>query len=210
MARTADHTHRIRVRETQLEMHPDGPVGSSPLSDDYDGRLEVAQQQLLQLQQQREELERRKRELEELAARKQEFLGSQAEVAEKLGNTITLIDRELFGMRQELDDLEQARQCFAEHLTRIHKFDPETWSRQNVAENLERALAAIAHAEDEYQQAARHFDGMRSGRIFGRGGRRPTAASNEFFSNLRSGFAFNLPMVLVGVAALVLYLLNRT
>ena len=211
MSRTAEHTHRINVRETQLEMHPDGPVGSSPLSDDFDGRLEVAQQQLEQLQQQREELERRKRELEELNRRKKEFLGTQAEITEKLDNAVTLIDRELYAIRQELEDLEQTRQCFADHITRINKCDPETWSRQNVGELLDHALGAIRHAEEEYHQAAQHFEGMRSAAVFGgKPARRHarTAAPSEFMAHLRNGFAFNLPIVLLGIGAIALYLLK--
>ena len=143
-------------------------------------------------------------------ARKHAFLGSQAEISERLATSLTQIDRVLFEMRQETEDLEQTRQCFAEHVARIDKFDPQTWSRQNMAENLERALTAIGHADEEYQQAAQHFDGTRSGAIFGRGRRRGGRAGNnsEFLVNLRNGFAFNLPIVLLGVGALAVYLLK--
>jgi len=210
MPRVAEHTHRIKVRETQLEMHPDGPLGSSPLGDEFEGRLEVAQQQLEQLQHQREELELRKQELQELDNRRKAFLNNQAELSERLTASLTQIDRVLFETRQETEDLEQTRQCFAEHITKIDKLDPQSWSKQNMAENLERALAAIAHADEEYQQAAQHFDGTRSGAIFGRGRRRGirTTGSSEFFANLRNGFAFNLPVVLLGVGALAVYLLK--
>ena len=210
MPRTAEHTHRIKVKETQLEMHPDGPVGSSPLGGEVEDRLEAAQQQLEQLQHQREELERRKQELEELEARKRAFLGNQAELSERLASSLTQIDRVLFEMRQETEDLEQTRQCFAEHVTRIDRLDPQTWSRASMVENLERALAAIEHADDEYQQAAQHFDGTRSGTIFGRGRKRGirTGGNSEFFANLRNGFAFNLPVVLLGAGALIVYLLK--
>lgn len=210
MPRVAEHTHRIKVHETQLEMHPDGPLGSSPLGDEFEGRLEVAQQQLEQLQHQREELERRKQELEELDNRRKAFLNTQAEISERLSSSLTHIDRVLFEMRQEIEDLEQTRQCFAEHVTRIDKLDPQAWSKENMAENLERAIAAIEHADDEYQQAAQHFDGTRSGAIFGRGRRRGMRSSgnSEFFLNLRNGFAFNLPVVLLGAGALAIYLLK--
>ena len=209
MARTATHTQQIKIRETQLEMHPDRPVGASPLTEDYEGHLEAAQAELERLQRQREELERRKRELEELSRRKKIFIGSQAEVIEKLTNTVTLIDRELFAMRKETEELEGARQCFAEHITHIDRFDPEAWSGQNVGENLEAALAVIEEAESDYEQAAQHFNGMRSGPIFGgRRNRGKTQGESTFASNLVNGFAFNLPIVILGVAALILYYLH--
>ena len=69
----------------------------------------------------REELERQKRHLDELNHRKEEFVAGQIEISERLTTSITSIDRELFELRQELDDLEQTRQSFAAHLTRIEK-----------------------------------------------------------------------------------------
>lgn len=209
MARTTDHTHHLRVRETQMEMQPDLPRGASPLGEDFEGKLETAQRQLEQLQHQREELERQKRELEEINARKKTFIHSQAEITERLSTAVTLIERELLELGQETLDLEQTRQCFGEHLSRLGKMDPEGWSRGNMAANLEKALAAIDHAEDEYEQAVHHFDGMRSGRIFGRGGpgkRAPHAATGTgFLANLRNGVAFNLPLLVLGSVALVIW-----
>ncbi len=213
MPRVTDHTHHIRVRETQLEMHPDLPLGASPLGDDFDGKLEVAARQLEQLEQQREEIERQKRELEELNARKKIFVNNQAEIAERLTSALTLINRQLFELRQETEDLEQTSECFNEHLTRIGKFNPESWSRANLAANLDKALAAIDQADDEYEQAAQHFDGTRSGSIFGRGGARKresraNGGSNGFFATLGNGIAFNLPLLVLGTVALVLWWLK--
>lgn len=212
MPRTAEHTHPIRVRETQLEMHPDLPLGASPLGDDFEGKLEVAQRQLENLQHQREELERQKRELEDLNQRKRTFLASQIEVSERLSAALTMIDRELFEIRQESADLEQTRRCFADHLTRIEKLNPEAWSRTNLAGNLDKAINAIDMADEEYGQAAQHFDGTRSGRIFGRetGKRGPAGrgAVSDFGTMLRNGIAFNLPLFLLGVIAVAFYLIH--
>jgi hypothetical protein len=66
-------------------------------------------------------------------------------------------------------------------------------------------------ATDEYDQAAAHFEGTRSGSIFGRASKRSRATSrlggsSEFMANLRNGFAFNLPIVLLGGIALAVYL----
>ena len=67
---------------------------------------------------------------------------------------------------------------------------------------------AIDIAADEYDQAAAHFEGSRSGAIFGRASKRGRAAirggssSGEFMANLRNGFAFNLPIVALGGLAL--------
>jgi hypothetical protein len=206
MAAPADHTHHIKIRSTQMEM-PSGGVRE----DDYDGKLRAAQDELERIQLQREELERKKSELEELTGRKHAFINQQIELTEKLTTTLTLVDRELFEMRQEAEDLEQCRTCFAAHLDKIQKINPDSWSRENLPERLEKATQAVDIAADEFDQAAAHFEGTRSGAIFGRASKHARAGSrgagpSEFTQNLRNGFAFNLPIVILGSAALLIYL----
>ncbi len=211
MASTAEHTHHIKIRSTQMEMASAGGAGRD---EDYDRKLKDAQNELDRIQLQREELERKKSELEELTGRKRAFLSQQTELTEKLTASLTLIDRELFEMRQESEDLEQCRTCFAAHLDKIQKFNPEGWTRDVLSEKLEKASMAIDIAADEYDQAAAHFVNGRSGAIFGRPSKRSRHSSNrstgssEFMANLRNGFAFNLPIFALGGLALVVFLVR--
>ncbi len=210
MAAPTEHTHHIKIRSTQMEMPSSGLAGRT---EDYDRKLRDTQDELERIQQQREELERKKVELEELTSRKRSFVSQQAEFTEKLTSALTLIDRELFEMRNEADDLEQCRACFAGHLDKIQKLNPENWTRENTLEKLERADISIELAADEYDQAAAHFESTRSAAIFGRTSKRArantrTAGSGEFMQNLRNGFAFNLPILALGGAALAIYLLK--
>lgn len=210
MSTTADHTHHIKIRSSQLEM-PTRP--NFPASDDYDHKLKVAEEELERIQGQKDELARKKRELEELTARKRTFLSQQSELFEKFTSAVTLINRELEETRQEAEDLEQCRACFAAHLDKIQKLNPESWNRDNLAERLERSNLIIDIAVDEYDQAAAHFEGSRCGSIFGREATRKRAKARasetgEFMKNLRNGLAFNLPVCVLGGLALVIYLLK--
>ena len=210
MATLTEHTQHLKIRSTQMEMQS---ADHSDRCEDYDRKLKDAQDELERIQEQREELERKKLELEELTTRKRSFVSQQAGLTEKLTSSLTLIDRVLFEMRNEAEDIEQCRACFAAHLDKIQKFNPENWTRETLSEKLERATLAIDLADDEYDQAAAHFEGSRSGAIFGRTSKRKRphkahGASSEFVSNLRNGFAFNLPVLLLGGAAVVIYLLK--
>ena len=210
MASPTDHTHHIKIRSTQMEMPSSSQSGRN---EDYDRKLLDTQEELERIQQQREDLERKKIELEELTNRKRAFVSSQVELTEKLTSSLTLIDRELFSIREEAQDLEQCRACFAAHLDKIQKYNPENWTRENTSEKLERATVSLDLAADEYDQAAAHFEGTRSGSIFGRASKKSRAqargsSSGEFASNLRNGFAFNLPVVALGTLALIVYLLK--
>ena len=211
MAAPAEHTHHIKIRSTQMEM---AAPGGSNRDEDYDRKLKDAQEELDRIHLQREELERKKSELEELTGRKRTFLTQQVELSEKLTTSLTLIDRELFEMRQEAEDLEQCRVCFAAHLDKLQKFNPEGWTREQLPEKLEKASMAIDIAADEYDQAASHFQNGRSGGIFGRPTKRGrtsarvSSGNSEFMTNLRNGFAFNLPIVALGGIALFRYLVK--
>lgn len=210
MASSTDHTHHIKIRSAQMEM---SSPENSGRNEDYDRRLRDTQEELERIQQQREELERKKTELEELTIRKRSFVSQQVELTEKLSSAITLIDRELQEMHNEADDLEQCRTCFAGHLDKIQKLNPDNWTRENTSEKLERASISIDLAADEYDQAASHFEGTRSGAIFGRASKRSRSSargntSGEFITNLRNGFAFNLPILVLGGLGLVVYLLK--
>lgn len=207
MSGNATHTHHIRIRSQQLEMD-----SAPPVSDDYDGKLQAAQVQLEQLQRQREELERKKQELESLNDRKRQFVEVQVELTERLTAAVTRIDRELYEMRQEMVDLEQCRVCFASHLDKLQKINPESWSREQLAAHLDRATVSADLAADEYDQAVAHFSKMRSGPIFGQAGKARRSSngggSSEFGSQFKSGLAFNLPILILGGLALVAYLLK--
>lgn len=210
MAASTDHTHLIRMRSTQLEM----PAPAAARGDeDYEQKLRLAQEELERIQQQKEELARKKQELEELMARKQDFISRLAEASERLTNSITMIDRGLYELRSEAQDLDQCRTCFANHLEKLQKIRPEAWTPEVLADRLDRATLALESAQDDYEQAANHFAGTRSGGIFGRAGkqrqRRGTSpATAEFLEQVRNGLAFNLPILLLGTAALVVWLLK--
>lgn len=204
-----EYTHPINVRSSQLDMPQRGGR-----QDDYDDKIRSAQLELERIQQEREQLEHKKRELEELTVRKREFLSQQVELTEKLSSAITLIDRELLEMREEMGHLEQCRGCFAEHLDKIQKHDPEKWTRDNLLEKLDKATLVTDLAADEYDQASSYFEGSRAGAIFGRSAKgsrkrmKSRNGSSEFTTQLMSGLAFNLPIVLLGGAALIIYLMK--
>ena len=206
MPNTIDRKQNLKLRETQMEMPEDGPA----FTEDFEGKLADAQTQLEILQAQRRDLERQKLALEDLNERKQEFLNGQLDLTEKFTSAITGIERDLYESKQEIDDLEQTRDAFVAHLNRIESLNPEAWPKDSLSGELQRALTILDKAEDEYEQAASYFARSRKGDLFGgnSGNLRGVAASSDFLTMLRNGFAFNLPVIFLGTIALVLYLLK--
>jgi len=215
MSQSATHKQHLNVRSSQLEMTPRGSVGApSPLTEDFTGKLQEAQSQLEMLQQQQLEVERQKQELQEINEAKEEFLHGQVDLHEKLSTALTSIDREIFATKQELDELEQTRICFADHLEKINALNPEGWNNESLRQDLARAISVLDLAEDEYEQAVEHFSSGRNSSIFGAGTSKPkrsVSSSNsesEFVSMFRNGLAFNLPVIILGLLALLAFILK--
>lgn len=199
----------IRIRSSQLEMPQSS--ASARNTDEYDRKLQDAQQEIERIERERQQLEQQKQEIEHLNARKRAFVSQQVELTERLTSALTLIDRELLEIRSEVEDLEQCRSCFASHLSKLEKINPDSWSRENIVERLDRSTVSLDLAIDEYDQAAAHFEGTRSGAIFGRAGKRKHStgrSGGEFMANVSAGFAYNLPVLLLGSLALIIYLLK--
>ncbi len=204
MATTAERKQHIKVRETQMEIPSDSPA----FTEDFEGKLADAQSQLELLQTQRNQLEREKLALEDLNHRKQEFLNGQLNLAEKFSTAITTIERELFESKQEMDDLDQTRTAFVNHLNRIETLNPEAWPKESLSIELQKALVTLDKAEDEYEQAVSYFTGTRKGSVFG-GSSSSTgsiASNSDFQTMVRNGLAFNLPVIILGSLALLIYL----
>ncbi len=214
MSTTTSRKQHLNIRTTQMEMTPRGTVGgANPLAEDFAGKLQEAQSQIEALQQQQAEVERQKQELQEINEAKEDFLHGQVELHEKLSTAVTAMDREIFATRQELDELEQVRTSFADHLEKIDALNPDGWNNESLRQDLTRAISVLDLAEDEYEQAVAHFSGGRSASVFGGGSKPKRAASgsseeSEFLTMLRNGFAFNLPVVILGTFALIVYFLK--
>ena len=205
---------QLKVNDNQLEMSNDSLTEAAPITDDFEGKLVAAQHKLEILQQQQEQIEQQKAELEELTKRKEDFLDGQVCMTERLSVCLTSIDRSLYEMRQDMEDLEQTRKCFAEHQQNIDSINPESWTREQLQKELTKAISILDHAEDEYDEAIAYFaKGAHSG-IFGNGKKKSkisaksTTESSEFMTMFKQGMAFNLPIVILGLIAMIMFLAN--
>jgi DNA repair exonuclease SbcCD ATPase subunit len=201
---------QLRVTN-QLEMPSSSLSRNSAITDDFEGKLVAAQQKLEQLQQQQELIEKQKAELEELTRRKDDFLEGQVNMTERLSACLTSIDRALYEMRQDMEDLEQTRKCFADHQQKIDSINPDSWSRDQLQKELTKSIAMLDHAEDEYDEAIAYFSKSKHSNIFGNGKKASKISSkvkgepSEFMAMFKQGIAFNLPIIILGAVALVLY-----
>jgi len=206
MATTLERKQRININNDQLEIPEEVPA----FTEDFESKLADAQTQLEMLHSQRKNLERQKLALEDLNHRKQEFMNGQLDLTEKLSSAITTIERELFESKQEMEDLEQTKSAFATHLRKIESLNPEAWPKDNLNTELQSALLTLDKAEDEYEQAVSYFTGSKRSGVFGgpSSSVRGSRSDSEFRATVLNGLAFNLPVIILGSLALLVYLIK--
>jgi len=179
------------------------------LSEDLEGQAQHALKQIEEMRRRQIELSRHREELEEINLQKQEFLASQGELSDKMAGSVSLIEREIFEMKQEIEDLQRTRDCFALHMENIEALDYRSWKREELATRLSNALSIIDHAEDDYDQAVDLFRGARS-TVFQQGRRRRSSTTTNNTNEGRSiaaGIAFHAPLLLLGAAAIFIYII---
>ncbi len=203
----------LNVNSSQMEIDQTRSNGlTAPINEDFTGKLQEAQHQLEILQQQQAEVERQRIELQDLNKSKEEFINGQVELQEKLTSSVTAMDREIFTTRQELEELEQARVCFVDHLEKVNTLNPDSEDNDTLRQELTRAISVIDLAEDEYEQVVDHFSGGRSASVFSiqSAKTKRSVTSNqtvsEFTTTFRNGLAFNLPILILGGIGLIAFL----
>ncbi|MCB1225667.1 MAG: hypothetical protein KDK99_07665 [Verrucomicrobiales bacterium] len=128
---------------------------------DYDSKVKEAQERISRLRQEKEELERQQRRFEELRQKQEKFAKGKRDLVEKIGRSVTQMDRELYDAQKLVEEISSARDSFAGHLEVLRSLQPERWNRAQIDEELENALSAIEDAEDEYAKGVRRVASCR-------------------------------------------------
>ena len=191
---------------TSRKQHLNVASGSKALAagagDEYNRQLQQAETQLQKLQLQREEIERKRLEAEEITNQRQDFVDGQIELLERLDQSVQAVDREIFDSRQELKQLEEARKTFAAHLQTLQGIDPRKWKKTKMPEEVQNAMDTLENCENDFEEIAAEIgEGRRRGFL-----NKPKTTQESFSNTLRQGFAFNLPIIVISVIALLIYL----
>lgn len=190
-------------RTQHLNVSSAGKNAPAGGGDEYNRQLQQAETQLQKLQLQREEIERKRLEAEEVTHRRQDFLDGQIELLERLDQSVHAVDREIFEARQGLKELEEARKTFASHLQTLQGIDPRKWKKTKLSEEVEFAMEILERCESDFEEIAANIsEGRRRGFL----ATHKTASNESFSHTLRQGFAFNLPIIILGSIALIVFL----
>jgi anion-transporting ArsA/GET3 family ATPase len=179
-------------------------------------QLQETQLRLAKLQQEQQQIEQQRRRLEELSRKQQEVEEGRKEMAEKLRRSQVLLERHEQMSLRELETIQQTRKTFAETLVSVEQIVPEEWDPNNLENDLTEALSRIEVARTVFQKHNIELDVVRNaGEPAGSlepgvdGGEVVYETEPEFMTLVKRGFATHLPLILLGIVALVLFWIKR-
>jgi hypothetical protein len=187
----------------------DLPEGDPLSTEHLDEKVQQAEQQEQSLKRQLETIERQKRELEELSRRQEALNTGRNEMVDKLTRARVILDRETMDANKRLDLLHAINSSFCQHLETLESINPKSWEGLDVQKELTRALAAVDDARGEYSRSFPRISVIPEQTAGDPAGDVRYASdysggdSKDFIGWLKVGFAFSLPLIVLGLVALV-------
>jgi hypothetical protein len=196
-----------RPREQLLDL-PEG----DPLSTEHiDEKVQLAEAQEQHLKRQLEQVERQKRELEELGRRQEQFNVGKSEFVDKLTRALVVLEREAFEANKRVELLETIRVSFAQQLETLDAINPKSWEGLDINKELTRALACVDDARAEYSKSFPKISAAAAAASDSPMAHPPehylqdesTGSGSDFVTWLKMGFAFSIPLILLGLIILI-------
>lgn len=206
-----DHlmAERAKTKEPFLELQEDDPNSAEHL----DSQVQKAQEQLVQLKRQQELIEKQKRELEELSKRQELLQHGKAEMTEKFTRALVILERETYETQKRVEQLKATHSAFSQHLAALESINPKNWENADINKELNKALSAVDDARAEYAQSRTRINAESSVDVLepapGAAGKEGYAEGyvdvpdHDFVYWLRNGFAFTLPLLVLGIIILL-------
>jgi hypothetical protein len=164
-------------------------------------QVQRAEEQLTVLRRQQELVERQKRELEELSRRQDQLQQGRADLIEKFTRALVVIEREQFETQRRSEMLQSVRESFSSHLQYFEALDLRGIEGNDLNRELTRALSALDDARTEFTRTLPRIsmdnpEAAEEASDLAYSGSQTPVSFSEW---LRNGFAFTLPLLVVGM-----------
>lgn len=172
-------------------------------------QVQRAQSELVELKRRQDQIEKEKLRLEQLSQRQEELERGRLEMVDKLTRALLLVQRETEESQRRLEQLHGIQDSFAEHLRELENIDCKTWNGRELARELTRAIGTVDEAKAAYSRAQAKIAPMDDIAPLMENG---VAYGDDFETHgqgfmywLQSGVAFTLPLVVLGLVALIIW-----
>jgi len=194
-------------REDFLDLDEDPSTPAPASVEQLDSQVAQAQERLLALKRQAELLEREKAKLEELSRRQEQFDTGRAEMVDKFTGSLVQIQRETDETLKRLEVLKNIQSTFSTYLQELEAINPKEWEAGDLTKELSKAIGAVEDARSVYTKASAQIavEPLASSPV----AEGESSEGGQSFSYwLMAGLAFTLPLVVIGLLALILLFLS--
>jgi predicted RNase H-like nuclease (RuvC/YqgF family) len=194
--------------EFLTEEELDLPHGSG--SEELESEVRRAKAELDELRRKQEQIEKEKLRLEELSRRQEALEEGKAEMVEKLTRSLGIIARETEEGQQRLEQLRVIQRSFTDHLSLLERLNPRAWSANDAGREFAKGQGILDEARADYNkaQARLAIEAPDSAAASDMLDYEEEDSPKDFLYWLKSGFAFTLPIQILGIIGLILWALN--
>ena len=189
----------------------DLPEGDELSTEKLDAQVQHAQEQLLSLKRQQDLIEKQKRELEELSRRQEQLNQGKGEMVEKFTRAAVVLERELYDAQKRVEQLREIQESFAQHYNILESINPKNWAEGgDLNRELSKALSAVDDARAEFSKSLPKIQTEAPAAAYAGDEDLADGAgdSHDFGYWLKSGFAFTLPLLALGLVGLIVLLVR--
>lgn len=180
-----------------------------PTSEELHDQVDKAQAALAELKRKSEQLERDKLRLEELSRRQDQLQAGREEMVDKLTRSLVTVQREMQETEKRLDQLHGIQESFTNHLRTMEGINPKSWVGLDLSKELSKAISSVDDARTEYNRSITKLSSDAVEPAHG-----VSASEYEEYETgekgflywLIAGFAFTLPLQVIGVFGLLIWL----
>ena len=170
-------------------------------------QVQQVRAELESLKQKQEEIEREKARLEELKRRQDELDTGRADMLDKLTRSLVVVQREIEETQKRVEQMHTIYNSFTQHLRQLESINARTWNNSDMPRELSKALSAVEDARAEYVKAQAKLAADTPAEPS------PSTADADyglyeergFTYWLKSGFAFTLPIQILGYIGIILW-----
>ena len=144
-------------KASQKAAYPPAPGTRAPSREEVDSKVGETQQKLAELKRIQEELERERSSLEETRRRQIEYQNGRQEMIQNLTRGVGLLTEAEFAARRDAEQMARSLVDLREALAKVESTSEESWTKENFAVELTRALTVIENARMEWNSARLKF-----------------------------------------------------
>ena len=194
----------------------DSSADAPPSREELTSRVTETQQKLAELKRMQEEIERESNELQEARKRRIELTTGREEMVQHLTRGIGLLEEAELSSGRTAEQLAMTVSDLQGSLDKVTGIEEGEWTEENWSVELTLALTTIENARMEWNSARLKWpvlDGetdLRSAAGQPQVIERPGLEQHSFWQLSRLGLAFTWPLVVVGIAVVILLILLRS